>query len=117
MTNLAAMYYHGRGVDRDYQQAFTLFHRAALDGSKSALLILGNMALHGLGTERSLVQAYRWYDIASQTPGEDERTAELAESMVERLGPHMNDAQIDEALALASRWSADIGAPHDHPPR
>lgn len=117
MTNLAAMHYHGRGVDRDYHQAFVLFHRAALDGSESALLILGNMALHGLGTERSLVQAYRWYDIASHSPGDDERTAELAESMVERLGPHMNDAEIDEALALASRWTADLGKPHGQPSR
>jgi len=117
MTNLAAMYYHGRGTDRDYHQAFVLFHRAALDGSESALLILGNMALHGLGTERSLVQAYQWYDLASHGHGDDERTAELAESMLDRLSPHMTTTQIDDALTAANRWSNDLGTPHDHTPR
>ena len=113
ISNLAAMYYHGRGVDRDYHQAFVLFQRAALQGSEAALLILGNMALHGLGTERSLVQAYQWYDLASHAQGGDERNAELAEAMLERLGPHMSNAQIDEALTAASRWSHDLGNPHD----
>lgn len=113
ISNLAAMYYHGRGVDRDYHQAFVLFHRAALQGNEAALLILGNMALHGLGTERSLVHAYQWYDLATHTQGGDERTAELAESMLERLGPHMSDAQIDQALSAAGRWSHDLGNAHE----
>jgi len=110
-ANLAAMHYHGRGVDRDYHQAFVLFHRAALHGNDGALLILGNMSLHGLGTERSLVHAYQWYALASVAHSGDERTAGLAESMLDRLGPHMSKAQIDEALTTAGRWSIDLGMP------
>lgn len=119
-ANLAAMHYHGRGVDRDYQKAFELFHRAALQGSEAALLILGNMALHGLGTERSLVDAYRWYDLATQVHGEgpdDERTAGMAETMLERLGPHLTDGEIREARAAAIRWSDDLGRAHHPRPR
>lgn len=112
-TNLAAMHYHGRGVDRDYHQAFMLFHRAAVDGSEAALLILGNMALHGLGTERSLVAAYRWYTLATQARGGDERTAELAETMLERLAPHLSDAQIDEALASSGQWQGAAAGARD----
>ena len=111
ISNLAAMHYHGRGVDRDYRQAFVLFQTATLQGNEAALLILGNMALHGLGTERSLVHAYKFYALASLAHSGDERTAELAESMLDRLGPHMSDVQIDEALSAAELWSYDIGIP------
>jgi TPR repeat protein len=108
-NNLAAMYYHGRGVDRDYQRAFVLFHDAARDGNDGALLTLGNMTLHGLGTERSLVDAYRWYGLASHAEHGDERTAELAEAMIERLGPHLSETELDQALAETNRWPTAAG--------
>ncbi|HEY5789565.1 MAG TPA: tetratricopeptide repeat protein [Gammaproteobacteria bacterium] len=105
LANLAAMHYHGRGVDRDYHAAFVLFHRAAVAGNDAALLTLGNMALHGLGTERSLVDAYRWYGLATYTSHHDPRAAALAESMLERLGPHLSDSQIDDAFDSARAWA------------
>ena len=112
-ANLAAMHYHGRGVDRDYRQAHTLFLRAARDGSEAALLILGNMALHGLGTAPSLVDAYGWYSLASRAPGGSQRHAELADQMLEKLGPHLDDAEIGEALARSNDWQAGVAPSHD----
>ena len=112
-ANLAAMHYHGRGVDRDYRQAYTLFHRAARDGNEAVLLILGNMVLHGLGTAPSVVDAYGWFSLASRTPGGSQHHAELAEQMLEKLGPHLSDAQIGEALARSNDWQAGIAPAHD----
>jgi len=105
LANLAAMHYHGRGTDRDYHQAFVLFHRAAVAGNDAALLTLGNMALHGLGTDRNLVNAYRWYGLATYVSRRDGRAAALAETMLERLGPHLDDVQIDEAFDAARAWA------------
>ena len=107
--NLAAMYYHGRGVDRDYQQAFVLFHDAAVDGNNNALLTLGNMSLHGLGTRRSLVEAYRWYGRASHAEDGDERDVELAETMLEKIGPHLSESELDRALAETRDWPTAAG--------
>jgi len=116
---LGELYARGLGVDQDFAAALLWFKRAAAQHHSAAMtnLILGNMALHGLGTERSLVQAYQWYDLASHGYGDDERTAELAESMLDRLGPHMTTTQIDDALTAATLWSNDLGTPHDHTPR
>lgn len=58
---IGTMYYEGRGVARDYGEAFGWFHRAADQGDPNAPFYLGVMYHDGLGVVKDRAEAVRWY--------------------------------------------------------
>ena len=57
-------YEDGKGVSKDYRQAFMWYRRAAEQGYEGAQFNLGVMYETGRGVPKDLVQAYAWYDLA-----------------------------------------------------
>ena len=50
---LAKNYYNGRGVNKDYTEAFKWFYEAANDGIGEAEYYIANCYYEGIGTEKS----------------------------------------------------------------
>ena len=50
---LAKNYYNGRGVNKDYNEAFKWFYEAANDGIGEAEYYIANCYYEGIGTEKS----------------------------------------------------------------
>ncbi|MBI4005118.1 MAG: SEL1-like repeat protein [Gammaproteobacteria bacterium] len=62
---LATMYYEGKVIEKDYEQAFLWYRRAALQGNAEAQYNLGTMYLMGEGIEQSDKEAKGWYEKAA----------------------------------------------------
>ncbi|RJX32879.1 MAG: hypothetical protein C4525_09730, partial [Desulfarculus sp.] len=88
--NLGILYYHGRGVPRDYKQALYWFRKAAEQGHADAQFNLGILYYHGRGVPRDYKQALYW----------SRKAAEQGHA----------DAQFD----LGLMYSKGIGAPQDY---
>jgi len=65
-TNLGVMYYQGRGVARNYEEAVKWYKMAALKGYPDALFNLGVAYAEGKGVERDAREALRWYRLAGE---------------------------------------------------
>jgi len=63
---LGALFYQGKGVQRDFVQAFLWYRRAAQQGHADAQYSLGNMYLMGEGIKQDDYQARQWYEKASE---------------------------------------------------
>ena len=88
--NLGFRFYAGRGVEKDYKEAFKWFSKAAEQNHKVAQHWLGKMYTSGRGVEKDVVTAYAWFSIAS------------AETNKDKLAKEMTAEQITEAEALAN---------------
>jgi TPR repeat protein len=77
--NLAFMYYNGRGVPRDYEQAAVWTLRAAEQGYAQAQTDLGYLYEQGKGVSLNYVTAYTWYHLAAA--GGDRRAAARMKSL------------------------------------
>ena len=62
--NLALMYYHGEGVERDLKEAARLYRLAAEQGVASAQNNLGVMYKNGEGVFQDLEKSYMWLTLA-----------------------------------------------------
>ncbi len=63
---LGALFYQGKGVQRDFVQAFLWYRRAAQQGHADAQYSLGNMYLMGEGIKQDDYQARQWYEKAAE---------------------------------------------------
>ncbi|KQQ31859.1 hypothetical protein ASF61_16015 [Duganella sp. Leaf126] len=63
---LGLMYYMGRGVPQDYQQAFEWHHKAALQGKADAQYVVGAMYYTGNAVIQDHRQAVSWFRKAAQ---------------------------------------------------
>ena len=63
--NLAMMYYHGEGVERDWKEAARLFRLAAEQGDALAQYNLGVMYHNGEGVFQDLEKSYMWIILAA----------------------------------------------------
>src|SRR3954463_7238552 len=63
---LGLMYYMGRGVPRDYKQAFTWHHKAALQGKADAQYVVGAMYYTGNAVPQDQKQAVAWFRKAAE---------------------------------------------------
>ncbi|MCH8078958.1 MAG: SEL1-like repeat protein [Proteobacteria bacterium] len=63
---LGALFYQGKGVQRDFVQAFLWYRRAAQQGHADAQYSLGNMYLMGEGIKQDDYHARQWYEKASE---------------------------------------------------
>ena len=64
--NLGVMYYEGRGVWQDYNQAAAWYRKAAEQGHAKAQTNLGMMYEKGQGVPQDYNQAVAWYRKASE---------------------------------------------------
>lgn len=95
------MYLQGRGVKRDYVQAFQLFRSAAERGYAAAQNNLALMYANGQAVARDFVWAYAWLDLAATQISE---SGELRD----RIGKQMTADDIARALALSTRKRAEL---------
>lgn len=63
---LGLMYYMGRGVPRDYRQAFEWHHKAALQGKADAEYVVGAMYYEGNAVPVDQKQAVYWFRKAAE---------------------------------------------------
>jgi len=64
--NLAILYYTGRGVEQNFEQALRWTLAAAEQGHLNAQNNLGALYYTGTGTEVNFEEALRWYEAAAQ---------------------------------------------------
>ena len=65
-TNLGAMYYFGRGVAQNYNEAFKWFQKAADNGVTDAYAFLGAMYCNGQGVAQNFNEAFKWFQKAAE---------------------------------------------------
>jgi TPR repeat protein len=63
---LGLMYYMGRGVPRDYKQAFMWHHKAAMQGKADAEYVVGAMYYTGNSVPQDQKQAVAWFRKAAE---------------------------------------------------
>ncbi|MBF0107022.1 MAG: SEL1-like repeat protein [Deltaproteobacteria bacterium] len=63
---LGLQYYEGRGVKKDFKEAFTAFHKAAEQGHAIAQCNLGLMYDNGEGVRKDYKKALEWYKKAAE---------------------------------------------------
>ncbi|KAL3673426.1 hypothetical protein V7S43_001138 [Phytophthora oleae] len=92
--------FFGHGVAKNLSKALQLYTQAAGLGSAVAMTCLGQMYFAGNGTEKDLLVAGKWFELASSA-GEIEACHQLGLLMCEKAA-HLKDThQHDEFLALA----------------
>ena len=64
--NLGLLYFHGRGVAQNYQQAAAWFQKAANQGHADAQLFLASMYAEGIGVAQDRQQAAAWFQKAAE---------------------------------------------------
>jgi len=95
-------YFLGVGLVQDHQQAQLMILKAAEQGLVGAQSQLGMIYFQGNeGIPRDLVQAHKWFNIASSS---DDESAKQYRSLLEEI---MDQAQIKEAQKLAMEWAAE----------
>jgi TPR repeat protein len=60
------MYYQGKGVTHDYQQAFNWYSKAAEQGVSEAQYSLGDIYCEGKGITQDYKQAFKWFSRAAE---------------------------------------------------
>ncbi|KAG6609461.1 Extracellular protein SEL-1 [Phytophthora cinnamomi] len=96
----AHQYFFGHGVAKNLQKALGLYTQAADLGCAVAMTCLGQMYFAGNGTEKDILVAGKWFELASSA-GDLEACHQLGLLMCEKAA-HLKDArQSDEFFALA----------------
>ncbi len=95
---MGKMYAAGRGVESDPAQALQLFVAAADKGIVGAQYDAGLM-LSSVGSTDSLVDAYKWFILASRQgyPG--------AGQNLDLLSDRLNDSEVARAMDMATAWT------------
>jgi len=102
------MLYEGKGAPQDYDLALRYLVRAANQGDVDAQMNLGKLLsnLKTKGAPINLIQAHKWYNIA--TAYGDEETRKKAIKERDNLTVQMTHAEVLEAQKLASEWKPEI---------
>ena len=95
-NNLATMYFHGYGIEKNLIQALNWYKRSAEQGFAPAQSVLAIMYFLGDGTEKNLIQALNWY----------KRSAEqgFAPAQYELAVMYYNGEGTNKDLNLAYIW-------------
>lgn len=68
--NLALLYFDGKGVPQDFEQAAQWFETAANEGYTKAQHNLGEMYAIGQGVKKDFVQSYKWLSLCAVSGNE-----------------------------------------------
>ncbi len=61
MEKIAEFYYNGKGVPKDYSNAFLWYNAAELNGSENVYPIIGTMLIEGEGCDRDIEKGLGYY--------------------------------------------------------
>ena len=100
-SNLGVMYYEGRGVPQDYQEALKWYRKAAEQGDEGAQSQLGLMYQKGQGVPQGLVRAHMWYNIAAAALSGD--VGKMSMNSRDSVASQMTAAQIEKTQEMARR--------------
>jgi TPR repeat protein len=95
---LGLMYFRGKGVTRDYDQARKWTRKAAEQDYAGAQFNMGIMFFKGKGVSQDYTQAHMWFSLAAAN-GYDKSHKSL-----DTVAKKMTPAEISEAQRLASEW-------------
>ena len=95
---LALLYFDGKGVTQDYQEAACWFQLAAEQGNSLALGTLGLMYYSGQGIPQNYVKSYMCFDLAEKGGGKS--GVDIRDTLAENMTPE----QIAEAQQLVREW-------------
>ncbi len=96
--NLANLYYFGRGVDQDLEQAFRWTEAAAQQGHLGAQANLGSLLLDGSGTAKDIEKGMQWIGAAGRG-GHVPSTITMAKM-------YYDGRPIDRDYILAHAWAS-----------
>jgi len=101
---LGAMYFYGKGVQRDDAIAAIWFHKSAIKGNASGQLAFGSLHIRGLGVRQDLVKAYGWLTVAANhaIPGLQQQAIALRDEAARLMQP--------DEIADARRWASSFKA-------
>ncbi|MBQ26539.1 MAG: hypothetical protein CMH81_00125 [Nitrospiraceae bacterium] len=98
------MYYYGKGVPQNNQEALNWYTKSAEGSYAIAQVNLGKMYELGRGVLPDAIQAYKWYTLAVA----DVSIQETRDRVIERrdeLAQKMSQQEIAEANRLAREWT------------
>ena len=93
--DLGLMYYHGKGVLKDVNEAVKWWAIAAIRGQENAQYTLGVMYSKGEGVLKDDVTAYAWYNIAAANG------SKIAKGNKPKIAKDMTPEQIAKARELS----------------
>ncbi len=102
------MLYEGKGAPQDYDLALRYLVKAANQGDVDAQMNLGRLLsnLKTKGAPINLIQAHKWYNIATAYGNEEIRKQAIKER--DNLTIQMTHAEVLEAQKLASEWKPEV---------
>ena len=95
------LYLSGVNLEQDSESGLDLLNKAANQRHRPAQKQLGTMYFQGMAVAKDLVQAHMWFSVAALN---EDQAAQGYLSMLESV---MDEAQIEDAQALAAQWQAD----------
>lgn len=98
---LARMYLDGTGVDQDIERGLNTVRLGAEVGDEAMQALLANILAEGRLLPEDLVAAHTWAALAVR--GGDQQ----AESLLTRLGEHLDEQAIRQSHETAARWVAE----------
>jgi TPR repeat protein len=96
--NLGLLFYDGRGVAQDFNEAAQWFERSADRGYAKAQYNLGEMYAVGKGVKRDYVQSYKWLSVCAT--GGNNTCGEHRDWVEKKL----KASQLSTARRLAQEW-------------
>lgn len=106
LNSLGLIYENGYGVEKNPEQAAACYREAAEKNDARAQMNLGRMYEEGLGVKKDMVEAYKWFSLASNH-GEG-----IANHFIEEMedGSRITPVQIQEARRLADEFDSRMEA-------
>ena len=96
---VGAMYFYGRGLDRDDGSAAIMFHKAAAQGNPEGMLAFGSLLLYGVGLRQDIVKSYMWLRIAGES--QNFYVAQQAKALLLHAAKLMTPREISQAESQA----------------
>ena len=93
--NLGLLYFNGKGVAQNHQEALRLYQLAAEQGLVSAQYVIGWMYANGQGVQKDLIRAQMRFNLATDKGNND------AQKWRTLVAKEMTSIQINQAQKMA----------------
>jgi TPR repeat protein len=99
------MYWEGRDIPQDYQEAMRMFGLAAAQGTSGGQTGLGTMYLNGYGVKKDYRSAMKWFRLAAEQ-GDGLAQLQLGHMFYESMGVPQDLVQAHMWFSLAATKGA-----------